>query len=576
MRRLLVLHYTPHPRAVRLTTRQHLAAVAGVENAEVVVYNAVSGAPAWLRRLRFDAVVLHTTLLAMRWNVWFAQWRGRLDWLADLRAVKIALPQDEYDHAHRQDRWLHDLGVSVVGTVLDTSHREDLYPRLSRTADFREVLTGYIDEPTAARLRARARPLEERPFDVVYRARHLPFWYGSHGQLKHRIGDAVVELAPRHGLRADISTRAPETILGDRWLDFLGAGRITIGVESGVSTLDREGEVRGTITAMLHEAPGLTFEQVDARMPAGWDDYRFFAVSPRHLEAVLTGSAQILVEGRYSGVLEAERHYLPVARDFSNLDDALERARDQSLLARMTARAYADVHESGRYSSRQLTATMEEILAEHTSARAPRTGVVTRAAERAARVQEEVERVVVTPVWNVARVGREGVLEIGAGLRAAAADVAVRRLLADYLRSTEIREHVSPRQGLSDLLCVGALRDAANGNSSFTVATEIDAARGRVLFRSEWNETTPAGLHADRIRELLRNGAVEFAWDHSAIARSIEFAVAGRRSLRVPLPAGPHGLPVLNWLGQTHPDDLVEALDPIVAPRRTARDVRIL
>ena len=71
MRRILILHYTPHPRAVRLTTQQHLDAVTNLPGSDVLSYNAVNGAPAWLRHLRFDAVVLHTTLLCMRWNVWF-------------------------------------------------------------------------------------------------------------------------------------------------------------------------------------------------------------------------------------------------------------------------------------------------------------------------------------------------------------------------------------------------------------------------------------------------------------------------------------------------------------------------
>jgi hypothetical protein len=355
VRRLLFLYLNPRPEAERLTTLQHREALAAVSNAEMLSYNAVHGAPAWVRHLRFDAVVLHTTLLTMRWNIWFPQWRRRLDWLADVDATKIAFPQDEYDGAEIHDAWLSDLGVSVVCTVLDDQHRADLYPRLSQTATFYEVLTGYIDDATAERFRHRNRPLAERPYDVVYRARHPAYWYGHHSQLKHRIGDAVLERAPAHGLACDISTRAPETIFGDAWLEFLGRGRATIGTESGVSALDRAGELKATIGELLRRDPTLSFEDVAARMPPGWDDYRFFAISPRHLEAVITRTAQILVEGRYSGVLEPERHYIPVRRDFSDLDEALERARDLSLLEEMTSRAYKDVYESGAYSSRRPT-----------------------------------------------------------------------------------------------------------------------------------------------------------------------------------------------------------------------------
>jgi hypothetical protein len=96
-------------------------------------------------------------------------------------------------------------------------------------------------------------------------------------------------------------------------------------------------------------------------MPAGWDSYTFFAISPRHLEAVITKTAQVLVEGRYSGVLEPDRHYIPVRRDFSNLDEALERLHDLEAVEAMTERAYQDVYLSGR---NDLAVLADQLLAE--------------------------------------------------------------------------------------------------------------------------------------------------------------------------------------------------------------------
>src|SRR5438552_10006941 len=192
-----VAHFTPRPRAVRLTTARHLQAVTAVRGAEVLSYNAVHRLPSWLRRLRFDAVVLHTTFLCLRWNVWFEQLRPRSEWLAEVDALKIALPQDDYHHAHTLDSWLDDLGVTVVGTALDETHRAELYPRLSGKVAFYDVLTGYIDEVAAEEIAPRLRPPRERPYDVVYRARHLPYWLGSHGQLKHLVGEVVRDAAER-------------------------------------------------------------------------------------------------------------------------------------------------------------------------------------------------------------------------------------------------------------------------------------------------------------------------------------------------------------------------------------------
>src|SRR3954447_199236 len=244
MWRLLVAHYTPRPNAVRLTTDQPLQALTRGPDAEVLSYNAVHGLPSWLRGLSFDAIVLHTTLLGMRWHPYFEQWKPRSAWLAEADCLKIAFPQDEYWHAETLDSWLDELGTSVVCSVLDDRHRDALYPRLAAKATFYETLTGYIDEAAAERIRPRLVPSRERPFNVVYRARNLPYWLGSHGQLKHRIGEAVAERSAAHGLEVDISTRPQETVLGDAWLEFMASGRATIGAESGASALDRRGEMQ--------------------------------------------------------------------------------------------------------------------------------------------------------------------------------------------------------------------------------------------------------------------------------------------------------------------------------------------
>src|SRR5207245_3101956 len=71
----------------------------------------------------------------------------------------------------------------------------------------------------------------------------------------------------------------------------------------------------------------------------------------RHLEAVMTKTCQILVEGSYSGVLEPHRHYIPVRRDLTDLDRALELTRDIDLLREISERAHEDIYVSGKYTT---------------------------------------------------------------------------------------------------------------------------------------------------------------------------------------------------------------------------------
>jgi hypothetical protein len=566
--RVLVLYVTPDPRYERLTTLHHLAAVSRLdESAEVLPYNAVHGAPSWLRLLRFDAVVLHTTLLCQRWTPSFATWKRGLEWLASLPILKIALPQDEYDHAHVLDEWLDELGVSVVCSVLDDRHRSELYPKLSRKAAFYEVLTGYIDENAARRLRARMTRPSERTYDLVYRARNLPYWFGSHGQSKHLISEEVVARAHRHGLSHDISTRTQDAILGDAWLHFLATGRATIGTESGSSVLDGRGEIQARIRELLANEPRLSFDQVSRLMPAGWDSYRFVAVSPRHLEAAAAKTAQILVRGGYSGVLEAGRHYIPVEPDFSNLDEALEQLREPGLADQIADQAYEEVYQSGRWSSRQLTRTLTRIVREHSQSASGGTGFAFAIGAPVARSHRDVERKLAVSAAYLRRTGRGG----AALLRLVLADRAARRLLALYLTSSPTREHVGAREAIVDFLCVSRLQRASTRSVDegvrFRVAVDVDRAGHQLTFRSITDRKRPSDRSTteDAIASLLTDQIWAFTWDHSAVAAQAHYPILGPLSTPLYLHAGVRDLDALSWLARYWPREIAKSLAPMLS-----------
>lgn len=379
-RRLLLLYWSPEGRRLRLGVERHLRALADLPGRnQVVAYNAGRGAPSWLARFKPDAVLLHTTFLGLRWLAGFERRRARSAWIAELRCPKLAFPQDDYDHAEVLDEWLEELGVDVVLTAIP-EHAGVLIPRTAARAEVRKVLTGYVDDRDLAS-RPRPTALAARDVHVVYRATRLPPWFGSHGRLKTEIADAALLASRSLGLRADVSTDPADAVLGASWLDFLASGRSVVGCESGSSVLDRRGEVRAAFGAPDGEA----------RLPADWDGHRFPALSPRHLEAALTGTAQILVEGEYSGVLEAGRHYLPVRADLSDLEDALAQTREPAALQQLADTAYEELCLSGRYSTRTFAAEVDDALRAHGAVarrRAPRLPL----ARIGAAAQGELER----------------------------------------------------------------------------------------------------------------------------------------------------------------------------------------
>jgi len=108
--------------------------------------------------------------------------------------------------------------------------------------------------------------------------------------------------------------------------------------------------------------PDATFAEVEATCFPGRDgELELFAVSPRHLEACVSRTCQVLVRGAYNGVLEADKHYIPLEPDFSNLDEVLETMRRDDRRAAITEAAFRDVVESGRWTYRGFVRSVEAV-----------------------------------------------------------------------------------------------------------------------------------------------------------------------------------------------------------------------
>ena len=92
-------------------------------------------------------------------------------------------------------------------------------------------------------------------------------------------------------------------------------------------------------------------------------------VSPRVFEAAAARAALILFEGDYSGVVEADVHYIPLKKDFSNLDEVFERLKDVAALEEMVERTYRDLISSGRFSYEKFVHQFDETLLKSLRAR---------------------------------------------------------------------------------------------------------------------------------------------------------------------------------------------------------------
>src|SRR5262249_36100072 len=229
---------------------------------------------------------------------------------------------------------------------------------------FNNVLTGYV--PDRLKCAAFARPMGARQIWIGYRGRVNPLWYGRLGREKLEIGQRMREVCRARNISCDIEGAEDRRIYGDAWYSFLGDCRATLGTESGSNLFDWDGHVRVAVEAQLRERPTTTFEEVyDAWLGKHDNEIATNQISPRIFEAIATRTALILYEGRYSDILQPHVHYLPLRKDFANVDDVLARLADVAFLESLTDRAFEEIVASDRYGYRVLVRRVDEELRAH-------------------------------------------------------------------------------------------------------------------------------------------------------------------------------------------------------------------
>jgi hypothetical protein len=375
---ILVLYYAKRG-PLRTAIADHLYAFQRYSGMRSIYVNlAARRIPRWIDRLGVTVIVFHTILLAQRWEPHiFRKVLARLEPTRRLRATRVAIPQDEFIQTDLLSSFLVDHRVDHVLTCAPESEWRTIYGSLvDGPTTFSRVLTGYIEPATVRRITqlAAAGP---RDIDVSYRAWRPEAWLGRHGQLKGMIAERFLAAAPGSNLRADISLDDEHTLLGDDWYGLLLRSRWTIGVEGGASLIDRDGSIRARTKAYVALHPDATFNEIEAACFPGFDGtLDLKAISPRHLEACLTRTGQVLIDGSYNGILRAGEHYLPLRSDFSNLAEVLEAMSSEENRTALAERAYRDVIAT---ESLQYPCFVEDVMGRIGSAPVPQQGMLARA-----------------------------------------------------------------------------------------------------------------------------------------------------------------------------------------------------
>lgn len=294
----------------------------------------------------FDCIVIHYSVHIGNESEFPEELAEKLARFSGLKALFI---QDEMRWVDSTCDKIEKLGISLVFTVVNPEIVRDIYrtPWFDQVR-FEHVLTGYVPEEL---LKIEVPAYEDRPIDVSYRARKLPAWCGAFGQEKSIIADRFLSDATDWLLKCDISCQESDRIYGDDWFRFLANSKATLGAESGSSFIDYSGKIAPDVDAYEMSHPETSFEDLQDRFLEGRDGQTVIhVVSPRCFEAAALRTLMIMYESSYSGILEAGRHYVPLARDHSNMKEVVSIVRDPERAKSIVEAAYQEIACSSRWS----------------------------------------------------------------------------------------------------------------------------------------------------------------------------------------------------------------------------------
>ncbi|XVN43517.1 MAG: hypothetical protein RCG15_04480 [Candidatus Rickettsia vulgarisii] len=278
--------------------------------------------------------------------------------LSNFKGLKCLFIQDEYENTYQAHHWIKKLGINTVFTCVPEKFINDVYPKsIFPNVKFINNLTGYVPEDISD---LNILPHEERKNLIVYRGRKLGYWYGSLGQEKYEIGIKMNEICQKLQIPADIECDDKKRIYGSAWYDFLTNSRAILGTESGANIFDFDGTLKTSIEKYLKRKPNATYDEVAKIFLKDDGKILMNQISPKIFQSIICRTALILYEGEYSGIIEPYRHYIPLKKDWSNINEVLEQVNNLDHIKQLTENAYNDIIKSGKYNYQAFVKMVEK------------------------------------------------------------------------------------------------------------------------------------------------------------------------------------------------------------------------
>jgi hypothetical protein len=359
---LLLYHHPLSKNAA--TILEHVESFARYSKFKVWSLNVAYGFPRGLRNINFNTIVLHYSLFG---SYPYAIPEIFLKYIEGSKnSRKIVFFQDEMHHCMQRFKLINRLSIEVIYTLLDRKYFEEVYFKNTIATTVLPTLTGYVSDQLIEFSLKFEKPFHLREVDVGYRARQLPFYLGRGAQEKSDIAIKFILYTRNLNLKLDIKLKESDRIYGEQWPRFISNCRFMLGVESGTSIFDITGQIQRRVSKFLEKYPNATFINVEKEiLEAHEGKIKYRTISPRIFECAALRTCMILFRGEYQNILIADRHYIPLEKDFSNFEEVILKMSNIDLVQEMTERAYQDLISSKVFSYSNFIRDFDNILSTH-------------------------------------------------------------------------------------------------------------------------------------------------------------------------------------------------------------------
>ena len=357
---VLLLYHRPASLWFRdaATIVEQVGAVVRHSRFAVHPFNTDLGFPTGLRGLDVGAVVMHYSLFGSQPYLLDDR---LLEWLDRSRAYKVCFFSDEHAHCRRRRAFIDGHRIDCVFYHVEPRYVDAVYGRCGGRPRVEFNLPGYVTHEVRAAAARLSRPDADRRVDVGYRGRVLPAWMGRGAREYWQIASEVALRADGR-LVIDVDVREEARLYGKAWYRFLGDCRSTLGVESGTSYMDLDDEVLAEHLGGGDRDGGAQPGAAPTALDRWEGNVPYRTIATRHFEAAALRTCQILFEGSYSGVLRPMVHYLPLRKDFGNLEDILRWQADARIRREIADNAHRDLVASGSFDAARLVEHVDRTL----------------------------------------------------------------------------------------------------------------------------------------------------------------------------------------------------------------------